>query len=310
MAVYYSLEALRAFRNPVITLGTFDGVHLGHRAILDEVSQRAASIGGESILITFEPHPRKVLFPEQDLKILTPLPEKVELIQQAGIEHVVVAPFTTAFSQLSAENYIQDFLVSYFHPKVIVIGHDHHFGHDRKGNIALLEVFASACGFEVCQISKQLIQDAAVSSTKIRQALSVGAVSAANAMLGRAYSFKGRVVHGEQLGTQLGYPTANLEPLCADQLLPANGVYAITALLDGRRLKGMMNIGVRPTVSQETALRMEAHLFDFSEEIYNRELEIHFIARLRDEQRFASIAALRTQLLQDEVTGRGLLQAY
>lgn len=308
MAVFYRLQELPAFGNPVITLGTFDGVHLGHRAILEAVIRQAQAAGGQSILITFEPHPRKVLFPEQELKILTPLDEKVRLIQEAGIEHVVVAPFTKAFSQLSADKYIEDFLVRYFHPEVIVIGHDHHFGHDRKGNIALLEAFAAPCGFKVCQISEQLINDAAVSSTKIRKALAQGAVVAAREMLGRPYSFKGSVVHGQQLGAQLGYPTANLEPLCADQLLPANGVYAITALLDGQALKGMMNIGVRPTVSKEMERRIEAHLFGFSAEIYGRELEIFFVEKLRDEQRFPSIEVLQAQLQQDEAKARSLLE--
>lgn len=307
MAVFHNLAALPAFRQPVITLGTFDGVHLGHRAILDEVSRQAQLIGGESILITFEPHPRKVLFPMQDLKILTPLPEKVRLIQEAGINHVIVAPFTHEFSCLSAEKYIQQFLVRHFQPSVIVIGHDHHFGHDRKGNMELLQAYAPACNFKVSRISKQLINDAAVSSTKVRQAIMAGDVGAARQMLGRQYSIEGIVAHGQKLGRQLGYPTANLEPLCADQLLPAHGIYAITARLNGRIYKGMMNIGVRPTVSQEPELRLEAHLFDFSEDIYGRSLEIFFVEKLRNEQRFGSIDELRAQLQKDEIAAKTLL---
>lgn len=309
MAVFHNLQALPGFERPVITLGTFDGVHLGHRAILDAVARQAAAISGESILITFEPHPRKVLFPEQDLKILTPLSEKVSLIQAAGIAHVVVAPFTKAFSELSAADYIQHFLVAHFQPAVIVIGHDHHFGHDRKGNIDLLQQYAPEYGYEVRQISKQLIHEAAVSSTKIRQALAGGDVRIANDMLGRPYALKGGVVRGQQLGRTLGFPTANLQPLSEDQLLPANGVYAVRALAGGALQNGMMNIGVRPTVSKELALHLEVHLFDFKDDLYGQEVTVFFVAKLREEQRFNGLDALQAQLKLDALAAKAALSS-
>jgi len=309
MAVFQSLEHLPDFHRPVLTLGTFDGVHAGHRAILEAVKEAAHATGGESMLITFEPHPRKILFPDQELKILTPLEEKVQLIREAGIEHVVVAPFTKEFSQLSASDYIREFLVRRFQPHVIVIGHDHHFGHDRKGNLDLLQEFAGPCDYTVSRIPEQLINDAAVSSTKIRKALLAGNVAEAGLMLGRPYSLKGRVVHGKRLGATIGFPTANLEPLCADQLLPESGVYAVLATVQGRQWGGMMNIGTRPTVTNEKSIHLEVHLFDFSAGIYGEVVAVSFIERLRSEQKFASVEALVAQLKSDETAAKNILRA-
>jgi len=300
MAVYYDIDRLPEFKNAVITIGTFDGVHLGHKAILNEVVKHARNIGGESILLTFEPHPRKLLYPDQPLKLLTPLSEKIELITAEGIQNIVVVPFTKEFSNLTAAEYIEQFLVEKFHPKDIVIGYDHRFGHDRTGNIDLLRSYAVKHNFEVFEISAQLIDEAAVSSTKIRQALIDGYVADAHHMLGRSYFLSGTVVAGAKLGRTINFPTANIHPQDKEQLIPANGVYAITAAIDDATYKGMLNIGHRPTVSNDIALHIEAHLFDFNEDIYGRDITIAFIERLRDEVKFNSLDELKAQLAKDK----------
>ncbi len=307
MAVFYNTDELRNFNNAVITIGTFDGVHLGHCTILQQVVSHARELNGESIVLTFEPHPRKLLFPDQPLRILTPLQEKIDLITQAGINHVFVVPFTKEFAALSAEAYIQEFLVKHLHPKGIVIGYDHQFGHDRAGNINLLQDYENEGGFRVYEIPAKQIEDAAISSTKIRNALTAGHVADAANMLGRYYSLKGTVIAGAKIGRQLGYPTANISLLDAEQIVPQNGVYAIQAVIENITYNGMMNIGIRPTVSNELSLHIEAHLFDFSKDIYNKQVEIIFVERLRDEQRFPSLDALKAQLGQDALHAKQVL---
>ena len=292
----------------MITIGTFDGVHLGHKAILKEVAAHAQKVNGESVLLTFEPHPRKLLFPAQPLGILTPLVQKIQFITEAGIQHVVIVPFTPEFAGLSAHNYVTDFLVGVFHPHSIVIGYDHRFGHDRTGNIKLLEQYTKEFGFELTEIAVQLIDDAAVSSTKIRKAVQEGRVKDAGSMLGRYYSLTGRVQHGNKIGRTIGYPTANLTPLDADQIVPANGIYAIRARHGNSVYDGMMSTGFNPTVSDTKELKIEANLFGFESEIYGEELEIFFVEKLRDEQKFESLNALVQQLHQDKAKALTLLK--
>lgn len=307
MAIHYSTDNLPELQHSVITIGTFDGVHMGHRAILKEVADHARKTGGESVLLTFEPHPRKLIFPDKPLHILTPLNKKVTLISAEGIEHIVVVPFTKEFAALSAREYVSEFLVKKFKPRCIVIGYDHHFGHDRKGNIELLKELSSEYDYEVVEISAQLIDHAAVSSTKIRHALEEGHVSHANEMLGRHYTLTGTVLQGEQLGRTIGYPTANIQPSDPDQLIPENGVYAVRVTYKNKSYGAMLNIGYRPTVSNEHKLNIEAHIFDFSGEIYGDELEIEFIQRTRDEQKFNSVDELKQQLAKDKITALEIL---
>lgn len=307
MAIFTDINSLPVFRNAVITIGTFDGVHLGHRVILDEVVKHAAGINGESILLTFEPHPRKLLFPDQPLKLLTPLEEKIALITGAGIQHVVVVPFTKEFAALSADAYIKDFLVKKFEPACIVIGYDHHFGSDRKGNIEMLKAHADDYHYKLYEIPAQLIDEAAVSSTKVRNAVTEGRIADASTMLGRSYTLAGKVVKGAQLGRSLGFPTANLVPIDPEQLMPANGVYAVRVKHDKKWYNAMLNIGIRPTVSKDLQLHIEAHLFEFSGDLYDHELELAFVERLRDEQKFASLDALKEQLAKDAETAKKAL---
>jgi riboflavin kinase/FMN adenylyltransferase len=295
---------------PVITIGTFDGVHLGHRRIFEEVISETGRIGGESMVITFEPHPRQVLQPQDQIKILTPLPDKLDLIQTAGIQHVSVTAFTHDFSQLSADEYVEKYLVAQFQPACIVIGYDHHFGHDRAGNIELLRQYSEKYGFSVHEIPAELIRDAAISSTRIRKAISSGDVNSATQMLGRPYALRGRVVAGDKIGRTIGFPTANIEALDPAQLVPGQGVYAVRILLDGNSYGAMLSIGTRPTITDSGKQTIEACLFEFSEDIYDRELQVQFVQYMREELKFDGLEALKEAIRQDEIVARGILAAH
>jgi riboflavin kinase/FMN adenylyltransferase len=290
-----------------LTIGTFDGVHLGHCTILEELKRHAAALGAESVVVTFEPHPRQVLQPNVPIQILTPLEDKLELLYKAGINKVAVTPFTESFAQLSAEDYVRNFLVAQFRPAAIVIGYDHHFGHDRRGNIALLQNMSEDLEFSVHEIPAKMIADAAVSSTKIRTALLSGDVKGAALMLGRNYSITGTVVHGEKLGRTLGYPTANVAPIAPAQLVPAQGIYAAHVLIGEESFPAMLSIGTRPTVSDAGHVSIEAYLFDFDRDIYDAEVSIQFVERMRDELKYDSLEALVDALKEDEGVARGIL---
>jgi riboflavin kinase / FMN adenylyltransferase len=296
-------------RRPVLTIGTFDGVHAGHRVILDEVKKHAEAISGESVVITFEPHPRQVLQPEAHIQILTPLQEKMELLKEAGVQHVSVTPFTKEFAQLSAEAYVEEFLIGQYKPAAIVIGYDHHFGHDRRGDIALLKKYSEKGGFSVHEIPAYMIEHATISSTKIRASLNTGDVRSAAQMLGRDYSVNGVVVHGEKLGRTLGYPTANIVPNDPAQLIPAQGIYAVQISFEDLTYPAMLSIGTRPTVSDAGNVSIEAYLFDFDGDLYDRELSVQFVQRMRDELKFDSLDELVAALKQDEVDVRRVLGA-
>ncbi|HTM66525.1 MAG TPA: bifunctional riboflavin kinase/FAD synthetase [Flavipsychrobacter sp.] len=300
MAVFYNIEHLPDFNSPVLTIGTFDGVHYGHKTILQEVVAQANEVNGESIVVTFEPHPRKLLFPNQPLRLITPLEDKLKLIEATGIQHIVVAPFTKEFSQLSAKEYISQFLVERFHPKIIIIGYDHRFGHDRTGDINLLKDLQDEFHYKVIEIPPQLIDEATVSSTKIRNALNDGKVNDAALMLGRTYKLKGEVIEGKKIGRTIGYPTANLQPADFDQLIPANGIYAVTVKWNDESFAGMLSIGFNPTVTDEKKRHIEVNIFDFQAMIYGDTLEISFVKWLRAEEKFASLEELKQQLALDK----------
>lgn len=304
MAVFTDLASLPQFRKAVLTIGSFDGVHVGHRRILSQVVDRAKASGGESVLLTFEPHPRKVVAPDKPLGLLTPLSEKLRLIAEAGIEHTVVIPFSQEFSEQDPAAYVTDFLVPRFRPTTLVIGYDHRFGRGRAGDIQLLRSLASQHGFSVEEIPAHLIDEAAVSSTKIRTALIEGRAADAAAMLGRPYAWSGRVVKGRQLGRTLGYPTANLEALDADQLLPGDGVYAVEAMADGAAHPSMLSIGLRPTIGAGLARTVEVHLLDFAGDLYGTTATLRFLHWMRGEEKFSSLDELKAAIAADEEHAR------
>jgi riboflavin kinase/FMN adenylyltransferase len=303
MRVFRGLNHLPAFIRPVITIGTFDGVHLGHAKIIERLRKKTAEVDGESIIITFDPHPRFVVAANGGvpIELLSTSEEKIRSLQALQADNLVVVPFTIAFSEISAEAYIRDFIVNNFHPHTIIIGYDHHFGKNRQGNYQLLEAVKSTYGFQLEEIPVQEIEHIAISSTKIRTALHAGDIQKANDLLGKRYSLEGRIIRGEQRGRLIGFPTANIEVAEAHKLIPANGVYVVEAFLREKAYKAMMNIGVRPTVSNTHQRSIEVYIFDFDGTIYDQHLRIEFIDRLRDEKKFNGIDELTAQLALDKM---------
>jgi riboflavin kinase/FMN adenylyltransferase len=327
MQVHQDIDHLPLFRNAVITIGTFDGVHLGHRQILSQLKTEAERIKGETVIITFHPHPRKVISSSQPpIYLINTIQEKIELLEALNIDHLVIVPFDERFSQISAQDYIEEFLVQKFNPNTIIIGYDHHFGKGRTGNYLLLEEYSAKCGFRLIEISPHIIAENAVSSTRIRNSLLEGNIASANNLLGYDYFFQGKVITGNKLGRTLGYPTANLEINDTEKLIPGNGIYVVEALLVSAQwsmvnetgntnsrlpfnhktvtvppspLKGMMSIGVRPTLS-DGIFMIEVNLFDFNEDIYGKTLRVYLKKYLRPELKFESLEALKDQLAKDK----------
>jgi len=295
--------SLPEFRNAVVTIGTFDGVHKGHQQILHQLKEEAARINGETVIITFHPHPRKIISSVPgDVKLLNTLTEKKILLEQAGIDHLVVVPFDHHFANQSADEYITDFLYKYFRPHTIIIGYDHRFGKGRTGDYHLLETYGHQLGFTVKEITEQLLNEIAVSSTRIRKAITENDIATANAALGYPYFFEGLVVEGNQLGRTIGYPTANLHIGSEEKLIPGNGVYAVRAeIVDNPATYygGMMNIGLRPTVDGKKRV-IEVNIFDFNQDIYGQHLRIHVVQQLRSEIKFDGLEALKAQLAEDK----------
>ena len=309
MKVYQNISEFETNNDTVVTMGTFDGVHVGHQKILRRISELARRTGSESVLLTFFPHPRLVLFPDDnDLKLLSTPDERVKLLEGAGIDHLVIHPFSTKFSRITAEEYIKDILVDRFHVGKLVIGYDHHFGRNREGNLDKLKEAAPEYGFEIEEIPAQEIDDVNVSSTKIRKALLAGDVRRANDYLGYTYSATGPVNRGNEVGRSLGYPTANMRPPEKYKLIPGNGIYAVYGEIDGKRYPGMANIGVRPTIGDLERPLIEVHLFDFEGDLYGRTMTVYFIDRYRDEVKFDNLESLRQQMLKDEPHARSILR--
>ncbi len=302
MKVYTDIESLPEFKNAVITIGTFDGVHLGHLQIIRQLTKEAGLVKGMPVLITFYPHPKQVVTSiQKPLFILNTPEEKYELLHKAGINNIVVVPFTRAFSEQPAGNYIKDFLVKKFHPHTIIIGYDHKFGKNRSGDYHLLEDEAEKYGYVVKEIPEHILQNVTISSTKIREALLSGDIDTANEFLGYHYFFNGIVIEGNKLGRTIGYPTANLHIADAQKLVPANGVYAVEVSVEGGlKYKGMMNIGIRPTV-EGTTIVIEVNIFDFDEMIYGKTIKVSLKQRLRSEVKFNGLDALKVQLAKDKM---------
>jgi riboflavin kinase / FMN adenylyltransferase len=300
MKVYRDINSLPVFTNAVITTGSFDGVHTGHVQIIEQLIKEAKKINGTPVLITFYPHPKQVVqMKEKALYILNTPEEKYELLQLKGIENIVVVPFDKDFSQLSAQEYISNFLVAKFHPAIIVVGYDHRFGNNREGNFDLLKSKETEYNFEVKEIPEHVLKNITISSTKIRAAMLEGDIEKAASYLGYHYYFSGTVIQGNKLGRTIGYPTANLQIQDEYKLVPANGVYAVDVQLGSRKLKGMMNIGIRPTVDG-TKRVIEVNIFNFDEDIYGQTLKVTLKKNLRLEVKFAGLEELKAQLAKDK----------
>ncbi|HNR15517.1 MAG TPA: bifunctional riboflavin kinase/FAD synthetase [Chitinophagaceae bacterium] len=303
MQVHYDIEQLPVFRNAIITIGTFDGVHMGHRQIIDKLKTEAKSQNGETVIITFHPHPRKVVSSAiLGIRLINTLTERIDLLAQLGIDHLVVVPFTDAFANQSAEDYIKDFLVDKFHPHSIIIGYDHRFGRDRMGDYRLLEKKAVEYNYHLKEIPKHILENISISSTNIRQAILHNDIATADKLLGYDFFFSGKVIHGDKLGRKLGYPTANLKINDEEKIIPGNGIYAVYAQPEGysEKLKGMMSIGFRPTVDGKKRV-VEVNIFDFDKEIYDQTLKVFVKKYLREEVKFNGLDELVKQIDQDKV---------
>lgn len=303
MTVHTNIQQLPPFKNACITIGTFDGVHNGHQQIIQLMKSEAAKAGGETVIITFHPHPRKIVGTgKAPVYLLNTLEEKISLLEKYGINHLVVVPFTEAFASQNAEDYIADFLVATLHPHTIIIGHDHRFGKGRSGDFQLLEDKAAKYGYEVKEIPGYMLKNMTISSTRIREALLQGDIETAAYFLGYDYFFSGLVVEGNKLGRTIGYPTANLLIEDENKLVPGNGVYAVlitSKKLNLKNLGGMMNIGVRPTING-TQRAVEVNFFDFDQDIYGDTLTITLKKHLRSEVKFNGLDALKAQLAKDK----------
>ena len=299
MQVHRTIEQLPPFLRAAVTIGTFDGVHQGHQKIIAALINEARRNGGESVIITFDPHPRRIVNNAQPLQLINTLEEKIALLGGSGIDHLVIVPFTPAFAAQSAEEYIRDFLVARFHPHTIIIGYDHHFGQGRQGNFALLEEQAPVYRYNLMEIPRYLIDEIGVSSTQIRKALLQSDVETANRLLGYDFFFEGRVIRGDQLGRKLGYPTANLEYTDGEKIRLGHGVYAVYVEIGAEKRKGMLSIGIRPTLVNSDE-RIEVNIFDWDEEIYDAVICVRVHKFLRPQEKYPSLDELIAQLHRDK----------
>ena len=313
MKVHYDLKQLPPFKNAVITTGAFDGVHTGHLQIIKRIKEIAQQVAGESVIITFHPHPRKIISSiPGEIKQLTCLDERIQLLEKANIDHLVIVNFDYLFSNLTAGEYVLDFLVAHFHPHNIIVGYDHHFGKGRMGNFELLESLGKTHHFNVEEINEQLVNGEIISSTLIRNYLLEQNSIKANQLLGYPYFFDGFIVRGNQIGRTIGFPTANLRILNEEKLIPANGVYAVRVYgncFGDQVYDGMMNIGIRPTVDGQKKV-IEVHIFNFDADIYENTITVSVYEFIRGEEKFSGLDALKNQLHLDKQTAMTILQQY
>ena len=308
MLVYRNTELLPLFRNAVLTIGTFDGVHTGHQQVIAQMKKRAAEVNGETVIITFDPHPRTVVKAEAGIQLINSLDEKIELLSEKGIDHLVVIPFTEKFAQMSAQDYIGEFLIRYFKPHTLIIGYDHHFGKSRSGNFELLKQQSGVYKYELQEIPAHILNSISVSSTRIREAIGAGDTEQANQLLGYQYFFSGEVKHGDKIGRTIGYPTANLEIKEKYKLVPGDGIYAVDAIISDETEKlyhGMMSIGFRPTVGG-TDRKIEVNIFDFERMIYGKFVRVYVKKFLRPELKFSGLEELKEQLALDREASKSV----
>lgn len=308
MKIYHSIDDFSKLNNAVVTSGTYDGVHIGHQRILGRLKEIAEKYKGETVVITFWPHPRLVLYPEENtLQVLNTFEEKAELLREQGIQHLLRIPFTKEFSQISSQEFIDNILVKQIGTKKLVIGYDHRFGKNREGSFEQLKLNGPQYGFDVEEISRQDVDNVGVSSTKIRKALMEGDIETATHFLGRPYSISGRVIKGEKLGRVLGFPTANVDVDSHFKLIPAEGIYTVTVTHAGKKYGGMLYIGYRPTVGG-TQRSIEVNIFDFDKDIYGENITIHLMAPIRKDAHFDDLEALKKQLMADKASALNALR--
>lgn len=310
MKIIKSLTKGESKHKSVVTIGTFDGVHIGHQKIVKRLINTAKNNDLESVILTFFPHPRMVIQKDTNIKLLNTLKEREAILENLGLDKLFIKKFTLEFSRLTAEDFVKDILVEQLNAQKIIIGYDHHFGRNRSANIDDLRAFGEQYDFEVEEISAQDINDVSVSSTKIRKALMDGDIKTANIYLGYNYMLTGIVVKGKGLGKELDFPTANLQIKEDYKLIPKQGVYIVTCLYKNKRLYGMMNIGTNPTVSNSNNQSVEIHFFNFNESIYDKKIQIDILHRIRDEQKFDSLDDLKQQLKLDKKTAEAFLKPY
>lgn len=300
LKIHSSFDSLKGIKNPVVTIGTFDGVHLGHKSILKRLKEIAKEIDGETVLLSFYPHPRMVLHPDDhNIRLLSTPEEKSKQLAEAGLDHLMIYPFSVEFSRLSAFEYVRDLLVAGIGTHTVVVGYDHRFGRNREGDHNTLLELSEIFGFRVIEIEAQVISNINVSSTKIRQALLSGQVSEAQEYLGYQYIITGKVVRGDQIGRTLGYPTANIQSDYPFKLIPARGIYAVRVHFGKLLFYGVMSIGVRPTINDAGTESLEVYILNFDEEIYGENISVEFIEYLREEKKFGSIDELKNEIEND-----------
>ena len=310
MEVHYGFESYKNIKNPIVTVGTFDGVHFGHQKIIQRLQKIAKKNNGESVLLTFDPHPRKVLLNDRGLKLIHSIDEKINILENLGLDHLVIYPFTIEFSKFSAKRYIDELLVQKLGTHTLVIGYDHHFGNDREGNIDLLKKHEKSNPFYLEEIKAHEIEEIKISSTKVRSAIEKGNIHLVNDYCGHFYEFSGKVVHGNGIGKTIGTPTANIELNSSEKIIPLDGVYAVVCQIKDANYKGIMNIGVKPTVDDVQKRTIEIHLFDYEKDIYGQDLRAKVIERIRDEVKFNSLKNLKSQILKDNKKAIKILGSF
>lgn len=301
MKVYHDIKDFRKIPNAIVTIGTFDGVHLGHQAVFKQMVDKARQIGGETVVITFFPHPRIVISPNDNrLRLITSQEDKIEHLRRSNIDNLIIINFTKEFSHTSSEDFIKDYVVRYIQPAILVIGYDHHFGSNRSGDFDTLSKLGMEFHFAVEKINEQDIEDITISSTKIRYALQQGDIKLANKLLGYSYSTSGIVTHGDSIGRTLGFPTANISIKPEYQLIEKTGVYATIAKVDGKDYPSMTYIGRRPTISNGLPTSTETYIMDFDGDLYGKEIRVTFVDRVRDEMTFDNLERLKSQIQEDK----------
>ena len=310
MQVHYGFESYKNIKNPIVTVGTFDGVHFGHQKIIQRLQKIAKKNNGESVLLTFDPHPRKILLNDQGLKLIHTINEKINILENLGLDHLVIYPFTLEFSKFSAKRYIDELLIQKLGTHTLVIGYDHHFGNDREGNIDSLKKYEKSNPFYLEEIKAHEIEEIKISSTKVRSAIEKGNIHLVNDYCGHFYEFSGEVVRGNGIGKTIGTPTANIKLNSNEKIIPLDGVYAIVCQIKDTNYKGIMNIGFKPTVDEGQKRTVEIHLFDYEKDIYGQDLRTKVIERIRDEVKFNSLKELKSQILKDNEKAKIILESF